>query len=97
MKERNINWVNSLAEKTFAVYLFHEHTLFRPILWIHILKIASYQESIYLFIMLVIDIIGIFCCAGVLFKVERYVDKKVSSKIITVLQNCEFVRKLKDI
>ena len=97
MKNRNINWVNSLAEKTFAVYLFHEHTLFRPILWIHIFKIASYQGSLYLFLVLVIDTIIIFCCAGILFSMERFIDKKISFRIINILQNSEFVRILKDI
>lgn len=41
-------WINTLASATFGVYLIHENSIIRHLLWIEVFKNAQYQDSTFL-------------------------------------------------
>lgn len=62
------NFVASLAPLTFGVYLIHEHTYVRPIIWYKIVDWPAVSESVYMIPAALAAIVAIFLvCAAIEF------------------------------
>ncbi|MGM9942814.1 MAG: hypothetical protein ACI31Q_01850, partial [Erysipelotrichaceae bacterium] len=46
LKMKYHKWINIIASATFGVYLIHDNTIIRSLLWIDIFKNAQYQNSL---------------------------------------------------
>lgn len=77
----SINFINYIAGSTFAVYLIHDNSLIRPILWNYInndqFKASKYQ----LFIAGISNTIMIYCVCVLIDLVRRICFEKLFNKI----------------
>lgn len=59
----HIKWINIIASATFGVYLIHDNSIIRNLLWHDIFKNAQYQDSIILipYSIIVVAIVYVIC------------------------------------
>lgn len=86
-------WINTLASATFGVYLLHDNSVIRKLLWIDLFNNAKYQESLFLIPYSIIVVIIVYVIFSLIDLLRQKVIeipcmkfvKKYSNIIITFM------------
>ncbi len=94
-------WINALASTTFGVYLIHDYSPFRKILWSMIFKNSSYQNSLYLipYTIIVVLVVYAVCTLIDLIRIKliekpymKIIDKVADSLVKPFLKFSSFIK-----
>ncbi len=69
-------WINIIASASFGVYLIHENSLIRPLLWEEIFKNASYQNTALLIPYSVAVAVAVYCVCTVIDLIRQQTFEK---------------------
>lgn len=78
MKSISSVFINSIASTVFGIYLIHDNTYLRPVIWKSILNVKNYKESPYLVLYLLGCVMLVFTvCAIIDFIRQLLIEKPV--------------------
>ena len=87
MKIGVVPFINKISAACFGVYLIHENTYIRKLLWSTIFKNAEHAQSKYLIPYTLVQIVGVFVVCTVVELIRIHLIEKGYSKLIDKLSN----------
>lgn len=78
MKIKNSKIINAISSTTFGIYLIHDNTYIRSIIWNDILRVNEYKYESYLILYLLICTIAVFLtCSMIDYLRQKFIEKTV--------------------
>ena len=74
--------VNSIAGTTFGIYIIHENTFMRNIIWLDIVQGAKYTNSPYLIINAIVGVISVFVVCAIIEKIRQITIERLQNKVV---------------
>ncbi len=76
LKIKNSTFINTISATTFGIYLLHDNSIIRKLLWIGIFQNAKYQSSPWLIVHAMLSIVLVFvACSAISFLYNITVKK----------------------
>lgn len=72
IKMPTIKWINILAKPTFGILLFHDHNFFRSIVWNNLIQCATWYNSRFFIIHILISVFAIFTVGSIIDFLRLY-------------------------
>lgn len=94
IKPFNSRPINQTAACTFGVYLIHDNSIMRNLLWIKIFKNADYAMSEYLILHLIVTVTAIYTCCTIIEFMRKTVFKWLAGRTDAHID--AFQKKLED-
>lgn len=86
MKIGNIKLINVIASATFGVYLIHDNSLVRSVLWEQILKTQNFATSKWIVFYAFAVVAGIYICCTALDLLRQYLLEKPVFKLYNIIE-----------
>ena len=88
-------WINTMASATFGVYLIHDNSIVRKLLWLDWFRNAEYQDSLLLIPYSIFTVATVYIVCSAVDLLRQYIVeipcmkivKRYSHKVIVLLEN----------
>ncbi len=85
LKERNVDFINLIADTTFGIYLLHDSPFVRPLLWSKVIPAIDLYKSNIFPLYALVSILVVFAFSSVFNILYKYILEK---RVISIVDNC---------